>query len=1300
MFSTAFALLAVCLYISILFFIALWIEWYKPLRDRLSKSSVIYTLSLGVYCTAWTYYGSVGKAATSGMLFLAIYLGPTLAISTWCLVLRKLVRIKNTHRITSIADFISSRYNKSQGLAAIVTVIALIGNLPYIALQLKAIFSTFHIITGSGSFSPGDSFLLKNVDTTIVILLILFTIVMGVRRLDPTERHPGMMSALAFESLIKLAGFLAVGIFVTYFMHHGFNDIFKRILEEPAVSVIKNVNTGEGNNFITWITYLVLSMSAIMFLPRQFHVSVVENSNEGHIHKAMWLLPLYLLLINIFVYPIAMGGLLAGNPVGNADTFVLRLPMEAGKHWLSLFVFIGGFSAASGMVIAASMTISTMVTNHLLLPVISEVRPLGFLRRRLLECRWLAVAGFILLGYWFEKKIGASYMLVNIGMIAFAAVMQFAPAILAGLFWKKANKRGAIFGITAGFLVWAYTLLLPSFVKSGWLSNSLLTQGPWGIEFLRPEHMFGISILDPLSHGVFWSMMLNIGLLIACSMYTKQEKEEERIADEFVTILTSKVSMRSLGESKDYIDLAQKKKIIEDLFKQYLPQEVAVNAVDKSLIEAGVQGKKQISILKLAEFNSTAEKLLSGCIGSAAAHKVFKQMELFSGQEESDLQKAYAAILVDLKLTPEELKSRIDYYQEREALLTQHSYELETKINELEQNILERKLAEEALQKIQNELEKRVQERTKDLSSINERLGEEINERKEAEIALRESKQRLADIINFSPDPNFVIDMEGKVIAWNKAMEVMSGVRAQDILGKGDYEYSLPFYGERRPILINLATMRGVDDTQTKYPSVKKDKDTLMAEIFLPKLYGKGAFVWAKAAPLYDVNGAIIGAIETMRDITERKRVEEELKRNYDTQAVISSLLRLSLEDISLNEVLERSLDIILGVSWLALEAKGAIFTVEDGSNVLVMSAQRNLSKEIIASCKRLDFGRCLCGRAALNKDIVFASHIDSNHEITYEGILAHGHYCVPILSVDKRTIGVINLYIKEGYVTNGREEEFLRVVSNVLAGIIQRKHAEDELEDAYEKLKTTQSQLIQSSKMAAVGQLASGVAHEINNPLTGVLNNAQLIKMEVESGQNFKIEDFKELLSIIEESALRCKRITQSLLDFSHASKGILQPVSLNDTVDKVFTFIFHELKLGNISINKELQEDLPKIQGDSQLLQQVVFDLINNAKWAIENKIPKEGGTITIKTEYEAEEKLVTISISDTGMGILKENLAKIFDPFFTTKTVGEGTGLGLAIVYNIVKAHKGVITATSEPGQGTTFKMSFPVFLNQKD
>jgi Na+/proline symporter/nitrogen-specific signal transduction histidine kinase len=668
-----------CLYMASLLVVARWTDRRADRNESPTANALVYALAPAVYCTAWTYYGSVGAAANSGLLFLTIYLGPTLAITLWWTVLRKLVRIKSVHRITSVADLISARYDHSQAAAALAALVAFVGVTPYVALQFRAIESTFAMIVAP---SPQPA---EWIDHTrggvFAVLLVVFTIVLGARRLDPTERHPGMMMALAVECLVKLFGFLAVGIFVTYFMFDGFADILNQIASVfpergPAWKFPYDVSP------IKWMSYLVLSMSAIMFLPRQFHVQVVENLDERHIKTAMWSFPLYLFLINIFTFPVAMGGLLSGLPAHEADTFVLGLPMREGRRLLSLLVFIGGFSAAAGMIMVCSIAMSTMITNHLVMPIVDRAQWLAFLRRHLLACRWVAVAVFVGMGYWCQRLVGHAYMLVNMGIISFAAALQFAPPVLCGLFWRRGNKLGALLGLAAGSLIWFYTMLLPAMIKSDWLSAALLDEGPWGIGFLRPEGLFGVTGLDPVSHTVFWSMFFNLGLYVVGSLSVKKTEQERARAEEFVGILDPIPARRIVGRRDARIELKKKRRSMIFLLVHYFDRARAASITDQCIAAAGLSGRTSISIVELAELRSQVEKYLAGSIGAAQAHRAMKEWVVFTPSEAKELSLCYAEILADLAVPPEELQRRVDYFQERETLLTNYANELEEKVGE------------------------------------------------------------------------------------------------------------------------------------------------------------------------------------------------------------------------------------------------------------------------------------------------------------------------------------------------------------------------------------------------------------------------------------------------------------------------------------------------------------------------------------------------------------------------------------------------------------------------------------------
>ncbi len=477
------------LYIALLFLVA----YYADKRERMGKSitsnAFVYSLSIAVYATSWTFYGSVGKAATTGIDFILIYLGPSLTAFSWWFLLRKIVRVTKENNTTSLADFISSRYGKSQWLGALVTLISIMGIMPYIGLQLKAVSSSFSIITSHPDFHLRfmDTFSLPSPHPGFFSALILgaFSVTFGARHLISSERHEGMVAAIAVESVVKLVAFLIVGIFVTYFLFDGIIDIFGRMQAKNPEQLNHLITLGDEQetSYSAIFTMLYLSMGAIMFLPRQFQIMAIENSSEKHITKAMWLFPTYMFLINVFVMPIALGGILISGSNVNADYFLLTIPLQTGHQWLTLIAYLGGFSAAAGMVMVESVTISTMLLNHVIMPIIIRLEPRSWFPVLLINIKRLGIFLVVFLGYFYQSIVGGTYMLVTMGLMSFAAAAQFAPAVLGGLYWRRGNKVGAITGMLLGFIIWFYTLLIPSFIKSGWWQSNLLNDGPFGAWF-------------------------------------------------------------------------------------------------------------------------------------------------------------------------------------------------------------------------------------------------------------------------------------------------------------------------------------------------------------------------------------------------------------------------------------------------------------------------------------------------------------------------------------------------------------------------------------------------------------------------------------------------------------------------------------------------------------------------------------------------------------------------------------------------------------------------------------------------
>ncbi len=623
--------------LSILFIIAYYAERREKRGRSLVTNPYVYSLSLAVYCTSWTFYGSVGEAATSGLSFLPIYLGPTLICALWGVLLTKIILIAKRHRITTIADFISSRYGNSITLSALVTVVAMIGIIPYLGLQMKAILNAFTILTGEKGGTHAAGWM-------ITLVLGVFAIIFGARRLDSSERHGGLIFAIAFESLVKLVAFLAVGLFVTYGLFDGFGEILTRIQASDYRHLLM-MGDGASVDFKEWASLLFLSMMAVMFLPRQFHVAVVENSDPSHVYKAMWLFPLYLFLMNIFVLPIAFGGILLGRAQTEADTFVLTIPLAQGQPLLALLVFIGGFSAASGMIIVESLALSTMVMNSLVMPAIFRFRQIRDFSVLILSIKRLIIIGCVFLGYFFAVSIGGFYTLVQIGLKSFQAVTIFAPALILGLYWKRGNKYGAIGGIAVGFAVWFYTLLAPALIRSGvfpadWAGNTVFQS-----ELLNPRALFGLKGLDKWTHALLWGLLLNLFTYSSVSLFTSKKEEEERQALLFV-----EPHYPQILEQKSAYSVEQ----VEEILGHYIGRQEAGDMVERFLLRNGID-RDFISQSDLITLRDEAERVLSGALGSSIATILFEEKATLTEEERGELSSSIRVMTDSLRLSRHEL---------------------------------------------------------------------------------------------------------------------------------------------------------------------------------------------------------------------------------------------------------------------------------------------------------------------------------------------------------------------------------------------------------------------------------------------------------------------------------------------------------------------------------------------------------------------------------------------------------------------------------------------------------------------
>ena len=522
-------------YIGLLFLVASYGDRLRRFGGEGRTRLLIYPLSLAIYCTSWTFFGSVGSASRTGYEFLTIYIGPMLMIGLFSPLIVRIVRLAKAQNITSIADFIAARYGKHQAVAATVALIAIIGTVPYIALQLKAVSASLETILAqahTNANAPQPVF--GDIALFAAAAMAMFAVLFGTRHIDATEHQDGLMLAIATESIVKLVAFLAVGFFVTFWMFGGPSALMEMAQAHPPTAAIFS----RSPPLDTFLATTLLSFIAIIMLPRQFHVAVVENHAESEIRRAAWLFPLYLVLINLFVVPIALAGLLTFPPgTLDSDMYVLALPLQAGSSILTIAAFVGGLSAATAMVIVESVALSIMVSNDIVVPLVLQRREALISGREnvgslLLVVRRIAIFAIVALAYMYYRSAGET-QLAAIGLLSFAAIAQLAPAFFGGLFWRRGTAAGAIAGMTSGILVWGYTLLLPSFADIGFIGEHVLKDGPWGIALLRPQHLFGLD-MSPLVHGVVWSLAVNVLAYVGFSLRRAPSPIERLQANLFV----------------------------------------------------------------------------------------------------------------------------------------------------------------------------------------------------------------------------------------------------------------------------------------------------------------------------------------------------------------------------------------------------------------------------------------------------------------------------------------------------------------------------------------------------------------------------------------------------------------------------------------------------------------------------------------------------------------------------------------------------------------------------------------------
>lgn len=587
-------------YLALLFYIA-----YRGDRQpsgRISRyQPLIYTLSLTVYCTSWTFYGAVGNAAEAGLEFFSIYLGPILVFVLFFPFLKKLVAVSKRQKTTTIADFIATRYGKSNGVAAMVAFIALVGTLPYISLQIKAIAGAYDTLTSDYTTTVQAG----TFDTALVLTVILavFAILFGARTVDASVHHRGMMHAISLESVVKLAAFLAIAALAV-------DIIFELAMATNAPDPLTLTLAPFADPVLSssFVTKTLLAASAIVCLPRQFHVLAVE-ARGNELPVARWGFPLYLMLFSLAVLPITTAGLQISEGLGNADLFVLYLPMERGDELLAILSYLGGFSAATGMVIVATLALSTMVSNDLIFPLLvryGEHQDGREMHTTLLLIRRLAILLLMLLAYGYYLAAGSGKSLYSIGLLSFAAASQFLPAVVGGLYWKPGHRNGVLVGLGIGFSLWLYTLLLPSLASSAWIPGQFAAEGLFGLEWLKPNALFGVSFNDPLTHGVFWSLFGNIAGYVLVSLRSQASFTDRLQASAYVDL------------SEPTSDKLEHQLRVNDLF-ELCSRFAGEQRTTQFFRELGYDLPRHGGRRATTEMLEKAQRLLAGSIGTATA---------------------------------------------------------------------------------------------------------------------------------------------------------------------------------------------------------------------------------------------------------------------------------------------------------------------------------------------------------------------------------------------------------------------------------------------------------------------------------------------------------------------------------------------------------------------------------------------------------------------------------------------------------------------------------------------------------
>ena len=589
------------LYLALLFFIAFWAE--KRKSNFWANNPYVYSLSLAVYCTAWTYYGSIGVAANQGLEYLAIYIGPIIIIPAWIVINSKIIRISRVNKISSIADFISLRYGNSRSFGAIISVVCILAIIPYIGLQIKAISDTFHLVTKSEN--PNNIF--TDTATYVVLLIAIFSSYYGTRYVDASEKRLGIISAVAVESFLKLIFFVILGIFVTYGIFNGFDDIYEKAKNLPEFTQRNSFNGLEGS--FNWMLTSMLSMTAIFLLPRQFHTTIIENRKENHLKTAIWVFPLYLLIFNFFVFPIAWGGkiLFLGQNV-NPELFPILIPQKFGSILISVIVFLGGLSASISMIIISSVTLSIMLSNNVIIPYgwidTFKTKNDTFNNKNIVNIRKVSIFLLIITAFVFYKYLILESSLFSVGLVSFVLIAQLAPSFFGAIFWRRGTYTGAVIGLILGILICYINLIIPQYLKA--INPEL------AINQYRFLQFFKIPYLETIPQVFFWSLLANATVFTIISVSSKGNYRERNYAEIYVDINRYIQNHEGAYIWKGKANVSDIRKILV----KFLGDKKTKQALKIFNLKYNIDDENDTADSRFIKFS---ENLLSGRIGTASA---------------------------------------------------------------------------------------------------------------------------------------------------------------------------------------------------------------------------------------------------------------------------------------------------------------------------------------------------------------------------------------------------------------------------------------------------------------------------------------------------------------------------------------------------------------------------------------------------------------------------------------------------------------------------------------------------------